>query len=296
MGVPGIERWKPIALELGDEEALLERAIDRLHGLEAGDVAVLPELVARSPERSEVAFAALHEVARAHGLGVVATLNLGPELLEDLPGRVNGARHHAVAIFTRHGAVHVPQAKVTPQSFERAEGPLGSGMGVQPYARVNRVRLDVGEALIEVRFLVSSDLWAFARLPAPALRADLLVVPGGFARGAESHAARLLERARAAGIAQATLLVNGDLAAGDSAREPLAVAAADLDEGEGAPSPGEWPAPDALADAFRTYPDERVADFAQMAAWPERDGRIALPRSLADAALVPGEYPVTIVL
>ena len=45
---------------------------------------------------------------------------------------------------------------------QRVSGP---GIGVSPYHRLNRVRLDLGESVIEARFVVCSDLWALTRLP-----------------------------------------------------------------------------------------------------------------------------------
>lgn len=295
MPLPALARFRPIALKLGDEEAVLEHAVERLHELEPGDIAVLPEFVSWSEEYSETALAALHEVAREHGLGVITTLNLGPELVEDLPGRDPEARYNAVVVLTPHGELHVPQAKVTPQSFETSRALGGPSIGVSPYRRINRVRLDVGEGLLDVRFLVCSDLWALTRLPASSLRCDLLVVPANFARGAEAHARRLLAMARAHGLARATLLCNAFHEPRDPKHAALALAVEELLH-DGAAETSEIADRAALADAFRSYDEARARNFVEMANLPEREERIAVPRALSDAPLEAGEYPVTIVL
>jgi hypothetical protein len=43
------------------------------------------------------------------------------------------------------------------------------------------------------------------------------------------------------------------------------------------------------------YDDARGRDFATMANLPEREGRIAVPRSLAEATVENGDYRVTVV-
>ena len=300
MSLPGLARFRPLALQLGDEEAVLEHAVARLHELEPGDIAVLPEFVAWTEEFSDTALAALHEIAREHGLGIITTINLGPGLVEDLPGRDLAARYNAVVVLTPHGDFHVPQAKVTPQSFETARTLAGPGIGVDPYHRINRVRFDVGEGLLEVRFLVCSDLWTLTRLSAAALRCDLLVVPANFARGAELHAKRLLTMAREHGLARATLLVNAFHEPRDPKHAPLAFAVEELLQGDddaGHPTAlRELEDRAALLDGFRVCDEALAGNFVEMVNLPEREERIAVPRQLADAPLEAGEYPITIVL
>jgi hypothetical protein len=287
-------RLRPLSLQLGDEETLLGRALDRLDELDPGDVALLPELLAWTPLASETAYATLLTNAVSLGVSVITTLNLSADLAEDLPGRAADQRYNALVVFTRHGDVHVPQAKVTPQSFEMdASLTDGPGIGVARYGRINRVCLDLGEELVEARFFVCSDLWALGRLPRDSLRANLWIVPANFARGAEAWAARLLDGARAAGLAGGTALVNPSHVPRDPGREPLTLAVESLDEA--VPAPAVWPPPD-LDDAFRLYDDGRARNFVEMARLAEREGRIAVPRSLAAAPLVAGEYPVTIAL
>src|SRR5215813_11894760 len=137
---------------------MLAQALRALEEVGEGETAFLPEYVAWTPRGSGVAFARLVALAQARNINIVATLNVGPDLHEDLPGRDPEARYNALVIFTRHGLVHVPQAKVTPHSFEMDLATDGPGIGVAPYARINRVRLDWQEAIVEARFLICSDV------------------------------------------------------------------------------------------------------------------------------------------
>jgi hypothetical protein len=290
----GLARLRPLALQLGDEESLLDRAIERLHELDPGDIALLPELVAWTDEPSEIAYGTLLGVARDHGLGVITTLNLPSDLTEDLPGRDPDARYNAVVLITRHGHVHIPQAKVTPQSFETSHALGSPGIGVAPYHRINRVRLDLGEVMLETRFFICSDLWAMMRLPRPSLRCDLAVVPANFAAGAELHAYRLLAAARATGVARATAFCNAYHVPSDEKLPALAASVEDLEVGD-AELANAWADRVVLEDGFRIYDDARARTFVEMANLPEREGRIAVPRSLAEAPLETGEYPITVV-
>ncbi|MGZ3442154.1 MAG: hypothetical protein ACXVDD_21695, partial [Polyangia bacterium] len=197
-----------IALQFGSEEQMLERALAALAEVDEGETAFLPEYLAWTPRGSGRAFAHLVALAQERNINIVTTLNLGPELHEDLPGGDPLSRYNAVVIFTRHGDVHVPQAKVTPQSFEMNAAARGPGIGVAPYDRINRVRLDWQDALVEVRFLVCSDVAAFLQFSPEELKSDLLVVLGNFAYGAERVASRLLGQAIEGGVASTTFHVN----------------------------------------------------------------------------------------
>jgi hypothetical protein len=217
--------------------------------------------------------------------------------MEDLPGRDEAARFNALTIFTPHGEVHVPQAKLAPQAFEMSAALKGPNIGIKPYPRLNRVRLDLGGAeVLEARFLVGSDLWAMGRMPPDALRADLWIVPANLPRGGEAQAARLLEAARAARLAGATVLCNAEQAGRDG-QAPHALPVEEVREAPvGASKAHRWPDRDLLDDAFRLYPDGRAGSFVELAELPERAGRIAIPASLAPTEPQLGDYPITIVL
>lgn len=285
-----------IALQLGSEEQMLERALVALEPVEPGETAFLPEYLAWTRVGSGRAFARLVALARARNINVVTTLNIGPDLSEDLPGRAPEAHYNALVVFTRHGVVHVPQAKVTPQSFEMDPALDGPQIEVAPYDRINRVRLDWQDSLIEARFLICSDVAAFLQFAPAQLACDLLVVVGNFAYGAERAASRLLAHAIAAGSARTALHVNAFHVPRDSTQRPLAHKVEEVLEAERIiKARSKWSSPRALRDAFHVYDDESARDFVSMCNLPRR-GRIALPRSRFLPALELGEYPITIAL
>ena len=285
-----------IALQLGNEEHMLERAVAALDEVDAGETAFLPEYLAWTPRGSGRAFARLVALAQARNINIVTTLNVGPDLHEDLPGRDPDARYNALVIFTRHGIVHVPQAKVTPQSFEMDVSDDGAGIGVAPYDRINRVRLDWQDALVEARFLVCSDVAAFLQFSPAELECDLLVVLGNFAYGAERATSRLLQRAIEAGVAMTTVHVNAFHTPSKPNQRALAVKVEEvLDATARAKVPAAWPNQRAMRSGFHVYDDEDARDFVTMCNLP-RGGRVAIPRSRWKPALTLGDYPVTISL
>jgi hypothetical protein len=285
-----------IAIQLGTEAQMLERAIKALDDLGSAETAFLPEYLAWTPRGSGRAFARLIAYAQERDINIITTLNLGRDLHEDLPGRDPEARYNALVIFTRHGVVHVPQAKVTPQAFEMRDEEDGPGIGVVPYERINRVRLDWQDDLIETRFIVCSDLAAFLALSPEQLRCDLLVVLGNFAYGAEQAANRLLERALEAGVANTALHVNAFHIPSVMNRQPLAYKVEDvLDATERVPPKPAWPNPRSLRSGFYVYEDEAASDFVSLCNLPRR-GRIAIARSRWRAEMTAGEYPVTVTL
>lgn len=285
-----------ISLQLGSEEQMLDRAMFALDGVHEGETAFMPEYLAWTPHGSGRAYARMIAGAQERNINVVTTLNIGPDLHEDLPGRDPAARYNALTIFTRHGSVHVPQAKVTPQSFEmdsRADGP---GIDVAPYSRINRIQLDWQDSLIEARFLICSDLMAMLSLSPAELRCDLLVVLGNFAYGAERAATRLLGRALEAGVARTALHVNAYQEPRDPGQRPLAVEVEEvLDAMSKTKVQPAWPSLRPIRSAFYVYEDADADDFVTMCNLPRR-GRIAVPRSRWMAPITTGIYPITIAL
>lgn len=285
-----------IALQLGSEEQMLERALTALDEVEEGETAFLPEYLAWTPHGSGRAFARLVSFAQQRNINIVTSLNLGPDLHEDLPGRDPLSRYNALVIFTRHGDVHVPQAKVTPQSFEMDAAEDGPGIGVSPYDRVNRVRLDWQDALVDVRFLVCSDVAAFLQFSPAELECDLLVVLGNFAYGAERVASRLLGQAIEGGAAATTFHINAFHTPTDLGHKPLAVKVEEvLDATEPTKPAATWPNPRALRSGFHVYDDDDARDFVSMCNLPRR-GRVAIARSRWKPPLTLGEYPITVSL
>jgi hypothetical protein len=286
-----------IALQLGDEAQMLVRALEALREVDPGETAFLPEYLAWTPRGSGLAFARLIAFAQERDINIITTLNLGPELAEDLPGHDPLLRYNAVVVFTRHGVVHVPQAKISTQSFEMDARLDGAGIGVAPYDRINRVQLDVDEQLLDVRFLVSSDVVAFQRLPPSALRCDLLVVLGNFAYGAEHAASRLLGHALSHGVARTALHVNAFHVPEKPRQRPLANRVEEVLDATGRRSrpAAKWKSARSIRAAFHVYEDADVGDFTSMCKLPRR-GRVAVPRSRWEASIRVGEYPVTVTL
>jgi hypothetical protein len=285
-----------IPLELGAEEELLDQAVDALEEVEPGETAFLPELVAWTSRGAGRAFARLVALAQARNINVVTTLNLGGELIHDLPGHDPLLRYNALTIFTRHGAAHVPQAKITPQSFETTSALGGPGIEVSPYLRLNRVRVDVDDELLDFRFVIGSDLAVMTRLTPAELECDVLVVLANFAFGAERAAARLLGQALDAGAARTAIHVNAFVSAAGRKRALARKVEEVLDATKRIKPRARWPKPRSLRSAFFIYEDRRVRDFASMAELPDRRSRIALPASRWPVELQLGEYPVTVVL
>ena len=284
-----------IPLQLGSEKQMLERAVEALSVVEPGETAFLPEYLAWTPQGSGVAYAKLVSVARTHGINVVTTLNLGSELGTDLPGADPLLRYNALVVFTRHGFVHVPQAKVTPQSFEMEHALGGPGISVSGYSRLNTVRLDVDDELITARFLVCSDVALLGRFTPRALACDLMIVMANFAYGAELQASRLLGLALAAGATRTALHVNAFHEPRAGERQALALRVEEvLDATRERKPAARWPHPRALRSGFFVYPDGEAKDFVSMCNLPKRRGRVALPRSRWEAEVTVGEYPITI--
>jgi hypothetical protein len=285
-----------IALQLGSEEQMLERALTALEEVEEGETAFLPEYLAWTPRGSGRAFSRLVALAQDRNINIVTSLNVGSDLHEDLPGREPLSRYNALVIFTRHGDVHVPQAKVTPQSFEMDDDEDGPGIGVAPYDRINRVRLDWQDALVDVRFLVCSDVAAFLQFSPAELRCDLLVVLGNFAYGAERVASRLLGQAIEGGLASTSFHVNAFHSPSAPGHTPLALKVEEVLDATAPTKPAKaWPNARSLRSGFHVYDDDDAHDFVSMCNLPRR-GRVAIPRSRWKPPLTLGEYPVTISL
>jgi hypothetical protein len=284
-----------VGLERGTEEQVLARALASLDEIEAGETVFFSEYLAWTPVGSLEAFGALMTAARRRRCNIVTSLNLAAELIEDLPGHDELARYNAVVVFTRYGSVHVPQANIVPQAFEMSDEMEGGEIGVAPYDRLNRVRLDLDGEIVEVRFVLGSDLWLVTRLEPREMACDLLVVLGNFARGAEERATSLVGTMLAHGVAQTGVHVNAYHNPRRLGAEPLALKVEEVLDSTRARRATKWRKPDALRDAFYVYRDNRASDFEAMCALPS-DGRIAVPQSRARAKVRGGEYPITIAL
>jgi hypothetical protein len=284
-----------IGLQLGTEEEMLQRAIDALEEVDAGETAFLSESLAWTPEASGRAYAALLALAQRRDINIVTTLNLGGELIHDLPGHDPMERYGCVTIFTRHGVAHVVQGKCTPQSFESDVDRDEQLIGLARYARSNLVTLDVDEELVRARFFTCSDVATLARFRPVDLACDLLVVLGCFPAGAEKAARRLVGSALEHGVAASAVLVNAFHAA-VLGRPALADRIEEvLDAAPPRPPAEEWESQRSLRSAFFVYPDGEVDDFVSLATHDKRRGRIPVAASVWDDPIALGVYPVTVV-
>ncbi len=288
-----------IALPVASEAATLQAALDALTEVEPGEAVFYSETLAWSADGAGVAYARMVRAAREREVNLFATLSLGGELLEDLPGRGPGARHHAMVVFTRHGDVHVPQAKCLPDAVELAGAPAAETPPVLPYGRTNLVRLDMEEQLIEVRFLIGADIALLADHPPAALSCDVLVSLARLPHGADTQVRATLADARATGLCATTVQVNGIFARGD---RPVCVKVEEaVDHGRVIAARPRWPTPARLERRLYRYGGRRRdADGAtaidRLDRDPKRAGRIPTCRPPRAAKIVLGRYPITIVL
>jgi len=175
-------------------------------------------------------------------------------------------------------------------------GEDGPGIGVAAYDRINRVRLDWQEAIVDVRFLICSDVALFLQLTPAELACDLMVVIGNFAYGAERVASRMLGQAIEVGAAMTTFHVNAFHTPSVAGQRPLALKVEEvLDATKRAKVATDWANPRSLRSGFHVYEDDDAHDFVSMCNLPRR-GRVAVPRSRWKPALTAGEYPITISL
>jgi hypothetical protein len=289
-----------IGLPVVREDQTLEAALDSLTDVEPGEAVFFSEAIAWTAEGSGVAYTRLVRAARQRDVNLVATLNLGGELIEDLPGRAPDARYHSVVIFTRHGDVHVPQAKSLPDAIELAGGPGDDAAPVAPYPRSNTVRLDMAEQLIVVRFLVGADIALLADHSPEDWSCDVLVSLARLPLGAEDKVRKTLTEARNVGLASTTIQINGTLTR--STGEPVVVKVEEAgDHGRVIKAKSSWPKADSLSRRLYRWKSKRrdvdpVAILERLADDEERKGRIPINRPVRGPRIVLGRYPITIVL
>lgn len=290
-----------IALPIGSEEAVLAAAEAAILEVDPGETVFFSEALAWTASGSGIAYMRMVKQARTRDVNLVATLNMGGELAEDLPGRKEGCRYHAVVVFTRHGHVHVPQAKVFPLAAEMRAGATEEALPVAAYTRSNLVRLDMDEQVIEVRFLVGADLAFLADHPPTELACDVLIVQSRVPPRAEEKLRASLEDARSAGVASTTLEINGH--GNDGRGEPISVKVEEAaDAGKAMKPKTRWPSTTRLPRRFYRYTPRRrgdieaVTELERLARDPKRDGRIPLLRPLRAPKIELGIYPVIIVL
>ena len=290
-----------VSLPVGSEEQTLEAALDALDELETGETVFFSEAVAWTAAHSGLAYARLVRAAGQKNVNIVATLNLGGELAEDLPGRKPDERHHALVVFTRHSHVHVPQAKIYPDFYEQRGGPVEEALPVRPYGRSNLVRFDMDEQIVDVRFFIGADLAVLTDHAPRDFACDVIVAPARLPHGAEQKAKSLLADAREAGVASTALCINGHAERGPD--DPICDLLEDAsDAGRAMAARADWPSAERLKRRFYRYAQPKRAgkellwELDRLEKDPKRLGRIPLCRPLRAPPVELGLYPITIAM
>jgi hypothetical protein len=289
-----------IALPTRSEEAAITGALDALVDVEPGESVFYSEAVAWTAEGSGVAFMKLVKAARQKNINLIGSLNLGGELTEDLPGHDPARRYHALVVFTRHGHVHVPQAKCFPEAFERAGVPGDEAGPISPYSRSNLVRLDMDEQLIEVRFMLGADLHLIGDGGPGHFSCDVMFSMARMPSGADEAMRETLADARKYGLCSTTVQLNGILE--KNARESICKKIEEArDLGRSIRAKPRWPQLAKMQKRYYRYglkrgQSEPAAAIEKLARDKKRKDRIPLCRPPRDKKIAAGLYPVTIVL
>ncbi len=288
----------PKSYDMDQEERLISWAVAQCRSAAPGSTLLLPEYLCFTHEMSARAESELATAAETHGVNVITTLNLPAPA--DLPAAVAGARYNTLTVFTRHGRVHHPQAKCSPQSFEQRvyheQSPL---INVSPYTQINVVEFCQQGACEPVVFLICSDL-AMVLIHLPDLsvfRQASAIIPGNFGRGAERAVERVCRGLLAGGMFQRMVFSN----AGQNprpGRQPLCVAAEwEQRRQTETLTLTDWQRIELFRQNVLVYPDAALPTFVVMAAHtPTDEGRMTFPMSVLGATGTIGAYPETILL
>jgi len=183
---------------MAPEEDQLYEISDKIKSSHKGDILIFPEYAAYTLEGSQKAFAELSKMSSDNGLTIVTTLNLPGY---DLPFADPKKNYNALFIFSRHGEVYCPQAKITPQSFEmRHLDKSFPKMNVAPYSRLNQVTLQRNDEKLSAFFFICSDLYVLPMFDFRKLASDIICCPANFGNGAESAAGRVIEYSVQSGL------------------------------------------------------------------------------------------------
>ena len=183
---------------MGPEEDQLNEIADKIKSSHKGDILIFPEYAAYTLEGSQRAFAELSKMSSDNGLSIITTLNLPSD---DLPFADPKENYNALFIFSRHGEVYCPQAKITPQSFEmRHLDASFPKMNVTPYSRLNQVTLQRNREKFSAFFFICSDLYVLPLFAFQELKSEIICCPANFGNGAESAAGRVIEYSVQSGL------------------------------------------------------------------------------------------------
>lgn len=291
-------RWKVLTYPMSNEHQVLEHVKTQLLQAEPESIAVLPEYLAYTEENSKRALEMLIEICRSRSISVITTLNLVPF---DLPYAEKDVNYNVLTIVTKEGKVYTPQAKITPQSFERVQYQANfPKINVGNYDYLNHVMIEVNGKLSTAYFVICSDVYCLMAgvEKSEELKADYCIVPGNFGNGAEKAVRRTLERFRSAGLFHTTIFSNPYQIVKDPSKTPLVQEATDLIESDTTESPQaltDWDRVQLVKQNVAIYPDEQIPSFVQMAKLTLLDeGRMTVSMSRFPVTVQLGIYPETI--
>ncbi|MFT9846239.1 hypothetical protein [Aneurinibacillus sp. REN35] len=292
-------RWKILSYPMASEQKVFDHVSQQLREAEQNSIVVLPEYVAYTEANAAKALEMLVDVCQTRQISVITTLNLVPV---DLPHAASGVNYNTLTVVTKEGKVHTPQAKITPQSFERVQyQPNFPQMNVGDYEYLNRVTVEIDGEQFHVFFVICSDVYCLMAgvEKIEDIKADYCIVPGNFGNGAEQAARRTLQRFREAGIFGTTIFSNPYQVVKEG-QIPLVREAVEMMTAE-ADSPinelTDWDRIQLVKNNVAIYPDEQVPSFVHMAKLTPMDqGRMTMGMSRFSVTVQIGIYPETIIL
>ncbi|WP_216828469.1 hypothetical protein [Alkalihalobacterium elongatum] len=290
--------WYVLSYAMSKESAILEDCLKQLQDIPEGGIAVLPEYVANSSDHSEIAFTKLKEVCIERKINVITTLNIIPN---DLPHAEAGKNYNTLTIFTKEGRVHTPQAKITPQSFERKQyDEKFPAINVGDYDYLNLVDIDINGETKKALFVICSDMYTLMAgvESIKELKADICIVPGNFGNGAEQAVYRTLEKFRLAGIFETTIFANPYQNLKKPTHTPLVRLATDItsrDKNAETKMLSDWDRIQLVKNNVAIYPDDQVPSFVHMASLTTMDnGRMTIGMSRFAVDVKVDKYPEVI--
>ena len=240
---------------------------------------MFPEYAAYTVEGSILAYCILADEAVKRNVTVMTTLNLRNH---NLPNTSPNCNYNTLFIFSRHGEVYAPQAKITPQSFEM-QSRHPPYINVLPYNYLNRVELEQNGKIFTALFLICSDLYALRLFGPNELKSDAIICPANFGNGAEGSATEVITYAVQSEIFRRGFLCNTyqDISEQD-AREgkiPLTIAVKEeFKRIEGASL--SWQnIGEAVDSCSAIYHEKDYRDFPEMIELTQKRRAFAVPRS-----------------
>ncbi|WP_204557782.1 hypothetical protein [Bacillus ectoiniformans] len=292
--------WYVLSYALSKESAILEDCLDQLYAVPKGGTAILPEYVASTTEGSERAFQKLQEITKERNINVITTLNIIPQ---DLPHAEENKNYNTLTIFTKEGKVHTPQAKITPQSFERIQyDEKFPAINVADYHYLNKVEIQINGEKKTVLFVICSDMYTLMAgvQDIQQLKADICIIPGNFGNGAEQAVYRTIEKFQQAGIFETVIFSNPYQKLKNPAHTPLVQKATDFltrDQNQDIKMLTDWDRIQLVKENVAIYVDDHIPSFVHMANITTMDqGRMTMGMSRIAVEVKVETYPETVYL